>query len=165
MIFDTDFGHDRIMTKTDRRAKRRANAIEGKRHQQASEEPLDDETIELTKEERQLLRAERVHDEIKEQRIPMRLDASSVTNYIGSHDGGVIKGISLEQLYKRLAVEALDDTSKIGTWRAEVAVAYACCSNWLIRKETAGASEWMYSIPEVAPDCVDSILPLLAQAA
>ena len=149
------------MTKTDRRAKRRAKATEGKRNQQIVEEP-EEATIQLTKEERQLLRAERVHEEIKEQRNPMRLDASAVTNYVGRHEGGIIKGTTLEQMYEQLAVEALDDTSKIGTWRAEVAVAYACCSNWLIRKEATGASEWTYSIPEVEPERKQTNLPVLA---
>lgn len=164
MFSGNDFGQDRIMTKTDRRARRRAKAIESKRNQRVSEKP-EDASIELTKEERRLMRAERVHEEIKEQRNPMRLDASAVTNYVGRREGGVIKGATLEQLYERLALEALNDSSEIGSWRAEVAVAYACCSKWLIRNEAAGATEWAYTIPEVEPSPNEASLPALAFAA
>lgn len=151
MFSENDFGH-RIWTKTDRRARRKAKAIEHKRNQQVPFDPEEEATIGLTKEERRLRCAARVHGEIKEQYDPMRLDASNVTNYVGRHEGGVIRGTTLAQLYERLAWEALDDLSDIGIWRAEVAVAYACSSNWLVRSGSSETAEWTYSIPKVMVD-------------
>ena len=149
------------MTKTDRRAKRRSKTIEKKKFQQVPAEVEKQATIRLTKKERSQKLAERVLGEIKEQYDPMRLDASVVTNYVG-RNGGIIQGASLKELYDMLSIEALHDTSSIGSWRAEVAVAYACSSKWLVRQEAADDSEWIYSIPNVEQD--DS-LPNLALVA
>ena len=152
------------MTKTDRRAKRRSQCIENKRFQRKPVKSDEPATIRLTKKERKQKLAERVLNEIKEQYDPMRRDASIVTNFV-SRQGGLIKGKSLDDLYKMLAIQVLKDKSEIGTYRAEVAVTYACTSKWLVRHEAPGATEWMYAIPQVEFDVPQVIHPRLTVAA